>query len=138
MGRRIVLAVMGLAVILVAGFFLGQRVAADTTLRFDPSAIGDKVVVIATSTGGSLATWAATQPGASDGVAAIAFISPNFGVKASGAEILTMPWGKQIAELVGGKERSFPPRNALHEKFWTTKYPIAAALPMAALTNLAY
>ncbi|RUW43794.1 alpha/beta hydrolase, partial [Mesorhizobium sp. M1A.F.Ca.ET.072.01.1.1] len=100
--------------------------------------IGEKVIVIATSTGASLATWAAAQPGASDGVAAIAFISPNFGVKASGAEVLTLPWGREIAELVGGRERSFPARNALHEKFWTTKYPIAAALPMAALTELAY
>ena len=101
-------------------------------------AIGDKVIVISTSTGGSLAAWAATQPGASDGVAAIAFISPNFGVKASGAEILTMPWGKQIARLVAGKERSFVPRNALHEKFWTYRYPIEATLPMQALTELAY
>ncbi|QPC93187.1 carboxylesterase [Mesorhizobium sp. INR15] len=101
-------------------------------------AIGDKVVVICTSTGGSLAVWAATQPGASDGVAAIAFISPNFGVKASGAELLTMPWGKQIAELVAGKEHSFVPRNALHEKFWTYRYPMSATLPMAALTELAY
>lgn len=101
-------------------------------------AIGDKVIVISTSTGGSLAAWAATQPGASDGVAAIAFISPNFGVKASGAEILTMPWGKQIAKLVAGKERSFVPRNALHEKFWTYRYPIEATLPMQALTELAY
>ncbi|MFD1983461.1 alpha/beta hydrolase [Mesorhizobium newzealandense] len=101
-------------------------------------AIGDKVIVISTSTGGSLAAWAATQPGASDGVAAIAFISPNFGVKASGAEILTMPWGKQIAQLVAGKEHSFLPRNALHEKFWTYKYPIDATLPMQALTELAY
>ncbi|BAB47950.1 alpha/beta hydrolase [Mesorhizobium japonicum] len=101
-------------------------------------AIGDKVIVISTSTGGSLAAWAATQPGASNGVAAIAFISPNFGVKASGAEILTMPWGKQIAELVIGKERSFVARNALHQKFWTTRYPVAATLPMQALTELAY
>ncbi|MET3580683.1 pimeloyl-ACP methyl ester carboxylesterase [Mesorhizobium robiniae] len=101
-------------------------------------AIGDKVIVIATSTGGSLAAWAATQPGASDGVAAIAFISPNFGVKASGAELLTMPWGRAIAELVAGKERSFVPRNALHEKFWTYRYPVAAVLPMVALTELAY
>ncbi|MET3521326.1 alpha/beta hydrolase [Mesorhizobium abyssinicae] len=101
-------------------------------------AIGDRVIVIATSTGGSLAAWAATEPRASDGVAAIAFISPNFGVKASGAELLTKPWGKQIAELVGGKERSFPTRNALHEKFWTHQYPMAATLPMQALTELAY
>ncbi|RUW21307.1 alpha/beta hydrolase, partial [Mesorhizobium sp. M1E.F.Ca.ET.041.01.1.1] len=41
MGRRIVLAVLGLAVILVAGFFLGPRVAVSTTIRFDPSVIGD-------------------------------------------------------------------------------------------------
>ncbi|RUV54895.1 alpha/beta fold hydrolase [Mesorhizobium sp. M5C.F.Ca.IN.020.29.1.1] len=101
-------------------------------------AIGDKVIVIATSTGGSLAAWAATQPGASDGVAAIAFISPNFGVRASGAELLTMPWGRGIAQLFAGEERSFPPRNPLHEKFWTYRYPIAATQPMAALTELAY
>jgi len=244
MGRRIVLAVLGLVVILALAFVLGPRVPVDTTIRFDPSvigddpqayvakveagvpgirdglekeivwadpmvhartplsivyihgfsaskgevrplpdevadqldanlfytrltghgqdgaamtqgsvnawindyeealaigrAIGDKVIVISTSTGGSLAAWAATQQGASNGVAAIAFISPNFGLKASGAEILTMPWGKQIAELVAGKERSFVPRNALHEKFWTTRYPIAATPPMAALTELGY
>ena len=30
------------------------------------------------------------------------------------------------------------PRNALHEKFWTYRYPIAATLPMQALTELAY
>ncbi|MER8550602.1 alpha/beta fold hydrolase [Mesorhizobium sp. M0976] len=101
-------------------------------------AIGDKVIVIGTSTGGSLAAWAATQPSASNSVAAIAFISPNFGVKASGAELLTLPWGRQIAELVAGKERGFVPRNALHERFWTYRYPIAATLPMAALTELAY
>lgn len=101
-------------------------------------AIGDKVVVIATSTGGSLAAWAASQPGASDGVEAIAFISPNFGVRAKGADIVTLPWGRQIAELVSGKERSFTPRNALHEKFWTTRYPMTATLPLIALTQLAY
>ncbi|TIM18210.1 MAG: alpha/beta hydrolase, partial [Mesorhizobium sp.] len=41
MGRRIVLAVLGLAVILVLAFMLGPRVQADTTIRFDPSVIGD-------------------------------------------------------------------------------------------------
>jgi hypothetical protein len=46
--------------------------------------------------------------------------------------------GQQIAELVAGKEYSFEPRNALHEKFWTYRYPIAATLPMATLAKLAY
>ena len=71
-------------------------------------------------------------------MAAIAFISPNFGVKASGAELLTMPWGKQIAELVAGKERSFRPATRCTRNSGPTHYPIAATLPMAALTELAY
>lgn len=100
-------------------------------------AIGERVVVIATSTGAALATWAATQPGLSEGIATMAFISPNYGVQASGAFILTMPWGKQIAELIIGKERSFPTFNDLHAKWWTSRYPSSATVPMAALTDLA-
>jgi alpha-beta hydrolase superfamily lysophospholipase len=99
--------------------------------------IGEKVVVIATSTGAALAVEAAARSGASEGVAAMALISPNFGVQAAGSEILTLPWGKQIAELLVGKERSFTPRNALQEKLWTTSYPTSALLPMAALIDLA-
>ncbi|MCV3240602.1 alpha/beta hydrolase [Mesorhizobium sp. ZC-5] len=100
-------------------------------------AIGERVVVIATSTGAALATWGATQPELSDGIATMAFISPNYGVQASGAFILTMPWGKQIAELIIGKERSFPVANELHAKWWTSRYPSSTTVPMAALTELA-
>jgi len=101
-------------------------------------AIGDKVVVIGTSTGAALATWAATQPALSKDVATLVLISPNYGVRAAGAEMLTLPWGKQIAELIIGKERSFTPVNELHEELWTSRYPTSATLPMAALVRLAY
>jgi pimeloyl-ACP methyl ester carboxylesterase len=101
-------------------------------------AIGGKVIVIATSTGAALATWGATQPALSADVATFVLISPNYGVQAAGAEILTMPWGRQIAELIVGPERSFEPVNARHAELWTTRYPTAATLPMAALTGLAY
>jgi hypothetical protein len=101
-------------------------------------AIGDRVVVLATSTGATLASWAATQPALSEGVAAVAMFSPNYGPKASGAGLLTMPWGLQIAQLVAGPERGFTPANALQEKFWTTRYPLAATLPMAAMVELAF
>jgi pimeloyl-ACP methyl ester carboxylesterase len=100
-------------------------------------AIGDRIVVISTSTGGALATWGATQPDLSRDVAGFVFVSPNYGVQAAGAWLLTMPWGRQIAEMVIGPERGFEPINELHARFWTTRYPTAATLPMAALTNLA-
>lgn len=100
-------------------------------------AIGEKVVIIATSTGAGLATWAATQPELSKDVAAMVFVSPNYGVQASGSFLLTMPWGRQLANLIIGPEREFTPVNEAHGTFWTPKYPTSAVLPMAALTKLA-
>ncbi len=100
-------------------------------------AIGDRVVVIATSTGAALATWAATQADLSRDVAGYVLVSPNYGVQAAGAWLLTMPWGRQIAEMAVGPERGFEPINEQHARSWTTRYPTAATLPMAALTNLA-
>ena len=101
-------------------------------------AIGGKVVVIGTSTGASLATWAASQTNLSKDVATIVAISPNYGLQAAGSELLTMPWGGLLAELTIGKERGFAPINELHANLWTTKYPTSAVLPLAALTKLAY
>lgn len=100
-------------------------------------AIGEKVIVIATSTGGSLAAYAAAQPALSKDVAALVLISPNFGVQASGAGLLTGPWGLQFAELLIGKERGFEPANDLQKQFWTYTYPTRATLPMAATVALA-
>src|SRR5262245_58916866 len=100
-------------------------------------AIGERVVVIGTSTGGSLATWAATQPALSWDVAAIVMISPNYGLQAAGSGLLSLPWGGQLAELLIGKERSFEPVNELNATLWTWRYPTSALLPLAGLTELA-
>lgn len=99
--------------------------------------LGDKVFVVATSTGGSLATVEAANADVSKDVAGIVMISPNYGIQAAGSFLLTWPWSKQLAELIIGKERSFEPRNALQVQRWTTRYPTVALLPMAALVKLA-
>jgi len=49
-----------------------------------------------------------------------------------------MPWGGLLAELIVGKQRGFEPLNELQSRYWTTRYPTRAILPMAALTDLAY
>lgn len=102
------------------------------------SAIGDHVIVMGTSTGGSLATWAATQPDLMRGVAGIVLVSPNYGVQAGGSWILTMPWGGLVARMILGPERGFEPINEMHRKYWTTRYPTDALLPMAAMVKLAW
>ncbi len=99
--------------------------------------IGEEVVVISMSTGSSLATWAMTQPELADGVKGLVLISPNYRVKAGGASLLTMPWGRQLVNLVAGPVRTWEPRNEAHAEFWTYSYPTDALLPMAAMTKMA-
>ena len=99
--------------------------------------LGERVVIIATSTGASLAVWGAAQPELMRDVAGIVQISPNFGLQATGSSLLTMPWAEKLVPLIAGKRRSFDPRNEMHARYWTPEYPSLALLPMAALVKRA-
>lgn len=99
--------------------------------------IGDEVVVLATSTGGTMAAIAATDPALMEQVKGIAMISPNFRVRSPAAVILEWPLVRSWAALVAGAERSFAPVNADHGKYWTTLYPTTALIPMAAAVKYA-
>ena len=99
--------------------------------------LGDRVVVMGTSTGGALATWAAVQPAFKDRIDAVVLCSPNYGVKAFGSSLLTMPFARELAHLVMGETRSFEPGNDLQRAYWTTTYPVDAILPMAEIVKLA-
>jgi len=98
--------------------------------------LGKRVVIMATSSGATLATWGLTQPRYKDRVAAAIFISPNYGVLAFGSSLLTMPGGREMARLTIGPIRSFTPHNELHARHWTNNYPVEAVLPMAELVKL--
>ncbi len=100
-------------------------------------AIGERVVVMATSTGAGLATWSASRPELTEDVAAFIFVSPNYGVRASGAWLLTAPWGAQLADMLLDPEIGFTPTSPLQREWWTSRYPARAVLPMAALVQLA-
>ncbi len=99
--------------------------------------LGKQVVVIATSTGGTLAAIAATDPGLSEQIAGIIFVSPNFGVGSPGADLLTWPFSRLWVPLIVGPDRSFEPVNAAHGTYWTLRYPTRALIPMAALVKYA-
>ena len=99
------------------------------------AALGDRVVLLGTSTGGTLAVWAAARPEVAGRVAAVAVISPNFRPRDPSSRVLLWPWGAQIASLVVGRERCFEPENAEQELHWTVCYPTSALLPMMALVE---
>lgn len=97
--------------------------------------IGEKIVVIGLSTGGTAATWLAAQPMA-EHLAAIILISPNFGLTDRRSALLTWPWGRQLAELVQGREYGWEAYNDEHDKYWTHTFPTRALLPMMGMVKL--
>jgi esterase/lipase len=97
--------------------------------------LGDRVVVIGTSTGGTLALAMSDHP-AADAVSDIVLISPNVQPSDANAAWLTRPAGPLIARLVAGDTRSWTPHNEQQERYWTTSYPIDAAIEVMRLVDL--
>lgn len=98
-------------------------------------AVGEQVVVISTSTGGTLAAAAALDPELSRDVAAMIFVSPNFGLNTPVAPLLTLPAARYWLPLLAGQERSFETRAPEQAIYWTTRYPSVAVFPLAALVR---
>lgn len=99
------------------------------------AALGERTLIVATSTGASLATWALVQPELSGSIMGAVFLAPNFRIRGRGAFLLTLPFAGLSARLILGRRRTFMPSNALHAAYWTSDYPVSALLPMAALVK---
>lgn len=97
--------------------------------------LGNKVVVIGTSTGGSLAL-AMSDHEAAKSVSDFILLSPNIEPRDSTAKWATRPGGSLIARIVAGETRSWTPHNALQERYWSTSYPTNAAIEMMRLVEL--
>jgi pimeloyl-ACP methyl ester carboxylesterase len=99
-------------------------------------AAGNRVIVIGTSTGASLATLALADPKIASRISAAVFVSPNYGINSFAAFLLTTPVAPQLSRLLLGESRGFTPYSDRHAAHWTTRYPTKALLPMAALVKL--
>jgi esterase/lipase len=102
-------------------------------------AIGDRIIVITTSTGGTLGTLAASRPEMAAMMDGLILVSPNFKVANPLAQILTWPGVRWWGPTVAGPERNWTDqaKNAEHAKYWTTIYPTVATIPMGALVKAA-
>lgn len=98
-------------------------------------AVGEQVIVISLSTGGTLAAAAALEPGMMTDVKGLIFVAPNFAVNSPLAPLLTWPAARYWLPLLAGENRSWEPRNDAQALYWTSTYPNVAVLPMAALVQ---
>lgn len=99
--------------------------------------LGEQVVVIGSSTGGTLAALAARDPKLGPQIDGVVLISPNFGLQNRWAFLARLPLARQWLPLIAGRERCFTPVNDQHRQYWTNCYPISAILPMVALVATA-
>ena len=99
------------------------------------AALGDSVLLIGTSTGGTLAAWLATEPDSlRRALRKIVLVSPNFAVRDFRSKVLTWPWAPVlIPKLI--PTHTWPARNADQARYWTTTYSTRALFPMAALVK---
>ena len=99
------------------------------------SRIGQKVILISTSTGGTLSAISALNDYLSNTILGYIFISPNFGINHKLANLISWPYSEYWLHLLIGKVRTIKPRNELDKKFWTLSYPTKALIPMARLVK---
>lgn len=92
--------------------------------------LGKKVILMATSTGGSLALkLAAEYPD----IAGLILLSPNIVINDPNAWLLNNPWGLQIAQLVEGKYRKVADTTAIYAQYWNNRYVTSALVQLEEL-----
>jgi esterase/lipase len=96
--------------------------------------IGEKVIVISSSTGGTLSLILGNDPQ----IAALLLFGPNIEIYDPKSKLLTLPWGLQIAEWVlGSKYHNM--NNITDEKknYWTIRYRLESTVELQKLLETA-
>jgi pimeloyl-ACP methyl ester carboxylesterase len=96
--------------------------------------LGDKVILMSTSTGGTLSLYlAATHPE----ISALILYSPNIKINNSATPILAYPWGLQIGRLItGDKYVSSTSESYEDSLYWTNPYRLEAVVYLQELLNI--
>ncbi|MCF8276836.1 MAG: alpha/beta hydrolase [Flavobacteriales bacterium] len=94
--------------------------------------IGRKVILMCTSTGGTLGLYLAAHDPEID---AVICYSPNIDIYDKNSQVLTKPWGLQLAKmLVGSDYREYEATDEF-KKNWQTKYRIESLVALRSLVD---
>jgi len=92
--------------------------------------LGKKIILMSTSTGGTLALkLAAEYPD----IAGLILLSPNIAINDPNAWLLNNHWGLQIARLIKGKYNHARDTSAVYAKYWYPKYRMEGVVQLEEL-----
>jgi pimeloyl-ACP methyl ester carboxylesterase len=94
--------------------------------------IGEKVVLMGTSTGCSLMLYLASQH---PEIAGLICYSPNVALKSPFAFLITLPWGQKLVQL-SNKGKDWVEKNEEENPYWDRTYHIRAVVRLQALLRL--
>src|SRR5262249_3730322 len=96
--------------------------------------IGERTILIGTSTGALLATLVAHEDNRPD-IAALVLLSPNFLLRDHRAQFLSGPLGPLLARIFIGNEHAFRSANAKQSGLWTPRFPSQGIVALMDLVN---
>ena len=92
--------------------------------------LGEKVILVGTSTGGTLALkLAAEYPE----IAGLILLSPNIAINDPNAWLLNNHWGLQMANLIKGKYNTSKDTTVIYKKYWYNKYRMESTVELEEL-----
>lgn len=100
-------------------------------------AIGQRIMLIGTSTGGSLASLASLEPAWAGDIAALILISPNFALQNRFAWMLDLPGARHWLPALVGRRKTWPALSPDHARYWTLTYPTRALFTLRAAQRAA-
>lgn len=112
--------------------WLGDAVEALAVAR----RLGERVIIIGTSTGATLAAAMLDHP-AMSAVDTLVMISPNFALRDPKGRWITRPAGPLLMRLLLGETRTWTPHNPQQGLYWSTSYPMATMIEVMRLVDLA-
>jgi len=94
--------------------------------------LGNKVILMSTSTGGTLSLILSA---ANPDIYGIILYAPNIEMADDKTKILTFPWGLQIGKMVGGEMIEYPDDPPMVQKYWQSTYRLEAVAYLQSLVE---
>ncbi|WP_185153452.1 alpha/beta hydrolase [Fulvivirga lutimaris] len=94
--------------------------------------LGEKVILLTTSTGGTYGLYLAEN---NPSIAGIVLYSPNIDLYDESSYLLTKPWGLQMARLVVGSDYNQWPLDSVRANYWTNKYRLEVLTQLRAMVD---